>query len=151
MNMEKETGVSIMKIVEKLDAGPVMLKSKIKLTKESNYTQVSQQMTDIGVKLILEALDKIESGEANFVNQNEDEATYAKKIDKMESKINWNEKADKIIAKINSLNPNPGCWFKFSGSRIKIIKAKEVKISGVPGLVLDNELTVACSENLFKF
>ena len=42
----------------------------------------------------------------------------------MESKINWNEKADKIIAKINSLNPNPGCWFKFSGSRIKIIKAK---------------------------
>ena len=67
MNMEKETGVSIMKIVEKLDAGPVMLKSKIKLTKESNYAQVSQQMTDIGVKLILEALDKIESGEANFV------------------------------------------------------------------------------------
>ena len=147
MNMEKETGVSIMKIVEKLDAGPVMLKSKIKLTKESNYTQVSQQMTDIGVKLILEALDKIESGEANFVNQNEDEATYAKKIDKIKYKINWNEKADKIIAKINSLNPNPGCWFKFSGSRIKIIKAKEVKISGVPGLVLDNELTVACSEN----
>ena len=52
MNMEKETGVSIMKIVEKLDAGPLMLKSKIRLTKESNYTDVSQQMSDIGAKLI---------------------------------------------------------------------------------------------------
>ncbi len=150
MNMEKETGVSIMKIVEKLDAGPVMLKSKIKLTKESNYTEVSQQMAVIGAKIVIEALDKIETGEASFVNQNEDEASYAKKIDKAESKINWIEKADRIIAKINSLNPNPGCWFRFSGSRIKIIKAKEVKISGEPGLVLDNELTVACSENAIQ-
>tara|TARA_B100000035_G_scaffold307604_1_gene311102 strand:+ start:2451 stop:3380 length:930 start_codon:yes stop_codon:yes gene_type:complete len=150
MNMEKETGVSIMKIVEKLDAGPLMLKSKIRLTKESNYTDVSQQMSDIGAKLVMEALDKIESGEASFVNQNEEDATYAKKINKTESKIDWSEKADRIIAKINSLNPNPGCWFKFSGSRIKIIKAKEVKISGEPGLVLDNELTVACYENAIK-
>ena len=139
-----------MKIVEKLDAGPVMLKSKIKLTKESNYTEVSQQMAVIGAKIVIEALDKIETGEASFVNQNEDEASYAKKIDKAESKINWIEKADRIIAKINSLNPNPGCWFRFSGSRIKIIKAKEVKISGEPGLVLDNELTVACSENAIQ-
>ena len=150
MNMEKETGVTIMKIVEKLDAGPVMLNSKIKLTKESNYTQVSQQMSDIGAKLIMEALNAIESGQANFVNQDENEATYAKKIDKIESKIDWREKADKIIAKINSLNPNPGCWFKLSGSRIKIIKAKEVKISGEPGLVLDDELTVACYKNAIQ-
>ena len=150
MNMDKETGVSIMKIVEKLDAGPVMLKSKIKLSKDSNFTEVSKQMMDIGSKLIIEALDKIEIGKAKFVSQNENEVSYAKKINKEESKIDWREKADRIIAKINSLNPSPGCWFKFSGSRIKIIKAKEVKVTGNPGEVLDNELTVGCFENAIQ-
>ncbi len=150
MNMDSETGVSIMKIVEKLDAGPVLLKSKITLTKESNYNDVSVKMAAVGAKLILDAMEKIEMGEANFVSQNENEVTYAKKINKIESKIDWSEKANKILAKINSLNPNPGCWFKFSGSRIKVIKAKEVKITGDPGVILDNELTVACSENAIQ-
>jgi len=150
MNMDKETGISVMKIVEKLDAGPVMLKSKIKLTKESNYIDISKQMANVGSSLVLEALDLINENKANFIEQDEREATYAKKIDKSESKIDWNEKASKIIAKINSLNPNPGCWFNISGSRIKIIKAKEIKITGKPGVVLDEELTIGCSENAIQ-
>jgi len=150
MNMDKETGVSVMKIVEKLDAGPVMLKSKIKITKESNFIDISKQMADVGASLVIKALDLIKKNKANFVDQDEREATYAKKIDKSESKIDWNEKASKIIAKINSLNPNPGCWFKFFGSRIKIIKAKEIKITGNPGVVLDDELTIGCSENAIQ-
>ncbi len=150
MNMDKETGISVMKIVEKLDAGPVMLKSKIKLTKESTYIDISKQMANVGSSLVLEALNLINENKANFVEQDEREATYAKKIDKLESKINWNEKASKLIAKINSLNPSPGCWFNFSGSRIKIIKAKEIKVTGKPGIVLDNELTIGCSENAIQ-
>lgn len=150
MSMDKETGISVMKIVEKLDAGPVMLKSRIKLTKESNYNDVSNQMASVGSSLIKEALDLINENKANFVDQDEREATYAKKIEKSESKINWNEKASKIIAKINAFNPSPGCWFKFSESRIKIIKAKEIKITGKPGVVLDDELTIGCSENAIQ-
>ena len=150
MNMDKETGISVMKIVEKLDAGPVMLKSKIKLTKNSNYIDISKQMADVGSSLVIEALELINENKANFVDQDEEEATYAKKIDKSEAKIDWNEKASKIIAKINSLNPSPGCWFNFSGSRIKIIKAKEIKITGKPGMVLDDELTIGCSENAIQ-
>ena len=150
MNMDQETGVSIMKIIEKLDSGPVMLKSKIKLNKDSNFEDVSKQMANVGAKLVIEALNLIENGKADFVDQNESEATYAKKIDKKESKINWNEKANTIIAKINSLNPHPGCWFKIYGSRIKIIKAKEIKIHGRPGEIMDEELTVACSENAIQ-
>ena len=150
MNMDKETGISVMKIVEKLDAGPVMLKSKIKLTKNSNYIDISKQMADVGSSLVIEALELINENKANFVDQDEEEATYAKKIDKSEAKIDWNEKASKIIAKINSLNPSPGCWFHFSGSRIKIIKAKEIKITGKPGMVLDEELTIGCSENAIQ-
>lgn len=150
MNMDQETGVSIMKIVEKLDAGPVMLKSKIKLDKDSNFKDISKQMANEGAKLVIEALNLIENGKANFVDQNESEATYAKKINKKESKINWNNKACAVIAKINSLNPHPGCWFEIFGSRIKVIKAKEIKINGTPGEIIDDKLTVTCSENAIQ-
>ena len=147
MNMDKETGISIMKIVEKLDAGPVLLKSKIKIDKESNYQDISKKMSTLGAKLILDALDLIKSGNVNFSEQNENEATYAKKIDKKESKINWKDNASNIVAKINALNPSPGCWFNLLGSRIKIIKAREVNIKGQPGSVLNENLTIACSTN----
>ena len=147
MNMDTETGVSIMKIVEKLDAGPVLLKSKIKIGKESNYQDISEKMSILGAKLILDALNLIKSGNVNFSEQNENEATYAKKIDKKESKINWKDNASNIVAKINALNPSPGCWFNLLGSRIKIIKAREVNIKGQPGAVLNENLTIACSTN----
>ena len=150
MNMDEETGVSVMKIVEKLDAGPVLLKSKVKINKESNYEDISKKMSTMSAKLILDALDLIKSGDAKFIPQNENEATYAKKINKKESKITWNEDADKIIAKINALNPSPGTWFDFFGSRIKIIKAKEVNIKGHPGLILNENFTIACSKNAIQ-
>ena len=150
MNLDHETGVSIMKIVTELDAGPVLLQSKIKITKETNYEELSDQMSELGAKLILDTLKLIENKKANFKEQNESEATYAKKIEKTESKINWNDEAEKIIAKINAFCPNPGCWFELNGNRIKIIKAKKVMGKGIPGTILDNNLTIACSKNAIR-
>ena len=66
MNMDEETGISIMKIVEKLDAGPVLLKSKIKINKDSIYQDISKKMSNLGAKLILDALDLIKAGNAKF-------------------------------------------------------------------------------------
>jgi len=147
MNLDQETGISIMRIVSKLDAGPVMMKSKIKISNGINYENLSKQMSKLGAKMILESLNLLENKKANFINQNEKEVTYAKKINKTESKINWNEKAKKIIAKINALYPNPGAWFKLNGYRIKVIKAEEVKVKGTPGEILSKDFTIACSEN----
>ena len=67
---------------------------------------------------------KMHNKSANFIEQNESEASYAKKIEKKETKINWNDEAKKIIAKINDFSPNQGCWIELDGIRIKIIKAK---------------------------
>ena len=150
MNLDHETGVSIMKIVTELDAGPVLLQSKIKITKETNYKELSDQMSELGVKLILDTLKLIEDKRANFKEQNESEATYAKKIEKTETKINWNDDAEKIIAKINAFSPNPGSWFDLNGNRIKIIKAKKVLSKGIPGTILDDNLTIACSKNAIR-
>jgi methionyl-tRNA formyltransferase len=150
MNMDQETGVSIMKIVPKLDAGPVLIQSKIKITKETNHKELSGKMSELGAKLILNSLKLIENKKVNFIEQNESNATYAKKIEKTETRLNWNEDADKVIAKINAFCPSPGCWFKLNGVRIKIIKAKRVINQGMPGTVLDDKLTIACSKNAIQ-
>ena len=150
MSLNDETGVSIMKIVPKLDAGPVMLKSKIKIKKETNFGDLSERLSILGSKMIIDSLNLIENNKAKFIPQNEREATYAKKINKEDTKINWNENADKIIAKINAFSPKPGCWFNLLGSRVKVIKAKEIKISGTPGVVLDKNFTIACAKNAIQ-
>ena len=150
MNSDTETGISIMKITPRLDAGPVMLKEKIKISKEITHQDLSEKLSEIGAKLILESIKLIENNEANFIEQKESEATYAKKIQKKESKINWDESAKKIISKINALSPNPGCWFEVSDSRIKVIKAIEVKKSGEAGTILDNKMTIACAKNAIQ-
>ena len=151
MNMDQETGISIMKIVPKLDAGPVIIKNKIKILSNTNYEDLNYKMSKLGAKVILDALELIESNKAEFREQNEIEATYASKIQKHEAKINWNEDAKKIIAKINALYPNPGCWFEFLGARIKVVRAKEVINSkGEPGRVLDKKFTIACSKNAIQ-
>ncbi|MDC3157180.1 methionyl-tRNA formyltransferase [Candidatus Pelagibacter bacterium] len=150
MNLDHETGVSIMKIVTELDAGPVLLQSKVKITKEINYKELSSQMSELGAKLILDTLKLIEDNKANFIEQNESKATYAKKIEKSETKISWNDDAEKIIAKINAFSPNPGCWFELNGSRVKVIKAKKIISEGIPGTILDDNLTIACSKNAIQ-
>ena len=98
MNLDKETGISIMKIIPKLDAGPVMMKSKIKITKNSNFLSLSKELSELGADMILKSLELIEKNSENFIDQVEREATYAKKIDKKESKIEWNTEAKNIIA-----------------------------------------------------
>ena len=150
LNCDKETGVTIMKIVPKLDAGPILIKSKIKITKDTNCEELSDQMSKLGVNLILKAVDLIKKDETKFTPQNDKNATYAKKIEKSESKIDWNLDAKNIIAKINAFHPNPGSWFNFKGSRIKIIKALEVKTKGPPGEIINKDFTITCAQNAIK-
>ncbi len=150
MNMDKETGISIMKIVKELDAGPVMKCEKIKITNGCNYESLSKRMSILASSTIIDSLKTIERKEEKFVPQDKSLATYAKKINKTESKINWNDKANKVVAKINALHPSPGSWFEYNGARIKILKAEVVNKSGNPGEVIDNQFTIACLENSIR-
>jgi len=144
MNLDEVTGISVMRIAEKLDAGPTMLKKEIKLSNEMNAEDVSNQLSKIGSEIISDCLDLIEIGKAKFVEQDHSKATYAKKINKDEGKIIWKEDAQKIIAKINGLYPNPGAWFLFQGERYKVLKATLSDLKGQPGTVLDTNLTITC-------
>ena len=146
MNMDKETGISIMKIEKELDSGPVMKFSKINISKDCNYESLSKRLSILAASIIVGALDTIENKKEKFVPQDHKKATYAKKIEKAEAKINWNDTAENIVAKINAFNPNPGSWFSLNGIRIKVIKAKEINQTGSPGEVIDNNFTIGCSE-----
>jgi len=150
MNLDEVIGISVMKITEKLDAGPTMFKKEIKLLNEMNAEDVSNQLSKIGSEIISDCLDLIEVGKAKFTEQDHNKATHAQKIDKEEAKIKWDEEAIKIIAKINGLYSNPGAWFLFQGERYKILKATLSDLEGQPGSVLDDNLTVACGAKSIK-
>ena len=148
---DKETGISIMKIVPKLDAGPVLIQSKLQISNKINYEEMSEKMSDLGAKLIIDALELIKNNKANFTPQDETKVTYAKKIEKIESKINWNESAEEILAKIRAFYPNPGTWFELNGKRIKITKAIAVEKTDKVGAIIDpNKMIIACKKNALQ-
>ena len=150
IEMDKETGISIMKIIKKLDAGPYIIQQRLNINTSDNFSSLSKKLSQIGAKLILEALSLFEKKKIIFTDQNEKIASYAKKISKKESQIDWNESAKKLIAKINGLNPYPGAWFKHNGNRIKIIEAEISDHKGKKGEVITNDLVIGCKEKAIK-
>ena len=147
MSLDKETGITIMKINEKLDSGPISNKYKINLDQNLNAYEVSEKLSLLAAEKILDNVDDILDGKSSFINQDHSKATYAKKIMKSEGLIDWNEDALKIIGKINGLYPSPGAFFNFNGQRYKILKAEIGKGIGMNGEVVSNDLEVACANN----
>ena len=144
MHLEKETGVSIMKIGEKLDTGPVCNSYKIEIMDNDNAETVSEKLSALAAEKILDNIDEILEDKIEFKEQNHNEASYASKIEKMEGQIKWSETAESIIGKINGLYPSPGAFFIHKGERYKILKADLASSSGDTGEVLDNYLEISC-------
>ena len=147
MNLDKETGISIMKLVETLDSGPVSNIYKIKLDQNNNAEEISEKLSFLAAEKILDDIDDIFDDKAKFIDQDHSKASYAKKIEKIEGEINWNDEAQKIIGKINGLFPVPGAFFNFKGERYKILKAEIGNGIGQAGEVLSDKLEIACTNN----
>ena len=144
MNLEKETGVSIMKIREKLDPGPVCNSYKIEIMSNDNAETMAEKLSALAAEKILDNIDEILEDKIEFKEQNHNEASYASKIEKTEGQIEWSESAENIIGKINGLYPSPGAFFIYNGERYKILKASLEFGSGKIGEVLDNYLEISC-------
>ena len=147
MKLDTETGISIMKINKELDSGPISNIYKIKIDHNSNAQEISEKLSLLAAEKILDNIDEIFEDKIQFIDQEHSKATYAKKIDKNEGKINWSDKAINIIAKINGLFPTPGAFFIFNGERYKILKAEIGNGIGKAGEVLTDKLEIACSNN----
>ena len=144
MNLDKETGITIMKIAEELDTGPICNTYKINLENNLNAQDISEQLSLLAAEKILDNIDNILDDKAKFIDQNHAQATYASKIQKLEGRIDWDENALNIIGKINGLYPVPGAFFIFKGERYKILKADIGNGIGNPGEVVSDYLEVAC-------
>ena len=144
MNLEKETGISIMKIGEKLDTGPVCNSYKIEIKSNDNSETIAEKLSILAAEKILDNIDEILEGKIEFKEQSHSKATYAEKIEKIEGQIKWSETAENIIGKINGLYPSPGAFFIYNGERYKILKANLAQGNGKIGEVIDNYLEISC-------
>ena len=147
MNNDETIGVSIMQIEEKLDCGPVFSSRKIDLDLNATYGEVEKKLSVIGADLLIETLKGIESGSLKSIEQISTQATYAKKVDKNEAKINWGLDASKVLAHIHGLSPKPGAWFNYKNERFKVLKGKLSLSKGKQGSALDENLTIGCKFN----
>ena len=140
MSQDKETGISVMKINEKLDEGDISHIFKIKIGENENAQSLSDRLSALASEKISEIIDGIIDKEIQFKPQDHTKATYAKKIKKSDGLINWNDKAENIIGKINGLFPYPGGYFIFKGERYKILKAQISFNKDQAGKVISNDL-----------
>jgi len=147
MNRDKRIGITIMKIEEKLDSGPILYSQELELLENKTHGEIEKQLSILGADSLIKSLEVIENDSAVFMEQAHSKATYAKKINKNETKINWNLDADKVLAHIHGLSPNPGAWFEYKNERFKVLRGKISAVNGKPSSILDNNLTIACKSN----
>ena len=150
MNLDKQTGIRIMKINEKLDTGPVCSTYKLDIKDNDNAEIITERLSVLAAEKILDNVDEILENKLEFKEQLHKGATYANKIEKSEGKIDWNNSAESIVGKINGLYPSPGAWFIYNGERYKVLKAEIANGVGKAGAVLDDYLEICCNDKSIK-
>ena len=152
LNKDVETGVTVMRMVERLDAGEILLKKKISLGAEETIESLEKNLSILAAESILQALEALEKGRVILTPQNESEVSYTKKITKNDGKINWSESANKIDARVRAYLGWPGTFFFFRGKRIVLSKAQPAPafVTAAPGTILEvsdkNGILVAAGE-----
>lgn len=147
---DNESGITIMKVVEKLDAGDMLLKGSVPITAETTGETLHDAMAGLGAELIVKALDNWQNLHAE--PQDERLVTYAAKIDKAESRLDFSMSAEVLERKIRAFNPYPAVYFEYGGERYKILRAKVVDETGEAGAILDGagRLVIACGDKALE-
>ena len=147
---DNESGITIMKVVEKLDAGDMLLKGLVPITAETTGETLHDAMAGLGAELIVKALDNWQNLHAE--PQDERLVTYAAKIDKAESRLDFSMPAEVLERKIRAFNPYPAVYFEYGGERYKILRAKVVDETGKAGAILDGagRLVIACGDKALE-
>src|SRR5271166_4882898 len=145
---DRETGVMVMKMEEGLDTGPVAMREVIAIRPEDTAGDLTHRMARVAARLATSGLFALENGALHFTEQASSGICYARKIDKGEGEIDWGRSAVDVRNHIHGLSPVPGAYsiLALNGrlERIKIFRAEVAGMTGAPGTILDNEMTVAC-------
>lgn len=148
INGDKKTGVTIMEMVKKMDAGRMYASSEIPILDSDNNSSLFEKLAIIGKNLLMENIEDIYNGKNEGIMQNEEEATISPNIAPEEEKINFNIDARKVFNLIRGLSDEPGAYCEYNGQRIKIYKASIEKndSDASPGTIINikKSLVVKC-------
>lgn len=151
---DAETGMMVMKMDAGLDTGPIAMTRRVAIGEDMTAGALHDELSVAGAGLMVEALAALEEGTLNLTPQPDEAVTYARKIDKAETRIDWRQPAKAVHNHIRGLSPFPGAWCEMprggAGERVKILQSTVVEGSGPPGQILDGELTVACASGAVR-
>ncbi|MBN8997164.1 MAG: methionyl-tRNA formyltransferase [Rhizobiales bacterium] len=152
---DAETGVMVMQMEAGLDTGPVAMAERLPIGPDATAGEVTERLSRLGADLMVRALAALSRGALATMPQAAEGVTYAKKIEKSETRIDWHRPAAEVHNHIRGLSPDPGAWcemdFGKGPERVKIIRSTLAEGSGVPGTVLDDALAVACGAGAIRF
>ena len=143
-NRDSYTGVSIIKMSEELDAGPILRQEKVMLDQTETFGSLHQILSELGAKNLLETIDNINANDE--ILQNEKFVSYAPKIKKSDTKLDFNSQASALEARIRGLSPIPAAWFEYKKERFKVFRAEVVEGEGEAGTIISENLTIACGD-----
>ena len=141
------TGVTIMQMEAGLDTGPMLAFARTPV-EDKTTGELTEELAEIGAQLMVGTL--IDLAALHPLEQDDQKASYAAKIDKSEARIDWSRPAEEVVRQIHGLSPFPGAWFELDGDRVKVLRAEKVDGEGSPGEVLDAQLTIACGEGALR-
>ncbi|MBN8484536.1 MAG: methionyl-tRNA formyltransferase [Sphingomonadales bacterium] len=144
---DAETGVDIMRMEAGLDTGPVLLEGRTPIDRKT-AGELTEELAQIGARLIVQVLADLPAYPE--VPQPDEGVTYAKKIDKAETRLDFAQHAEQVERQIRAFAPAPGAWFEYQGERCKVLAAELAEGSGAPGEVLDDALTIACASGAIR-
>jgi methionyl-tRNA formyltransferase len=149
---DAETGVSIMKMEEGLDTGPVAMIERLTIAPDATAGEMHDRLARLGADLMGRALGGLERGGLRFTPQPDAGVTYARKLDNAETKIDWSRPWKELHDHCRGLSPFPGAWFPLGddGQRVKVLRTTHGEGAGVPGTVLDDRFTVACGDGAVR-
>jgi methionyl-tRNA formyltransferase len=151
---DAETGVMVMKMDVGLDTGDVAMAERLAITDAMTASDLHDALAPLGGDLMVRAMGALERGMLQLTPQTSDGVTYAAKIDKAEARIDWNKPAFDVLRHIHGLSPFPGAWCEMplegAAQRVKILRCEVAEVSGEPGAVLDDGLTIACQQGAIR-
>ncbi|HEY6382031.1 MAG TPA: methionyl-tRNA formyltransferase, partial [Pseudolabrys sp.] len=147
---DPQTGVSIMKMDEGLDTGPIAMQEPIAIAPDLTAGELHDALARLGANLMMRALAAAERGSLQFTLQPQTGVTYAKKISNPETRLDWTKPWKEVHDRIRGLSPYPGAWFEIDGLRVKALRSSKGGGQGAPGTVLDDNLTIACGDGAVR-
>ena len=147
---DAETGVMVMRMEEGLDTGPVAMVERVAIGPDETAGDLHDRLKTIGADLMGRTVAALGRDALGFRKQADDGVAYAAKIEKAEARIDWARPARDLHDRIRGLSPFPGAWFELVGERVKVLRSTLAEGAGAPGEVLDDQLTVACTEGAVR-